>query len=297
MSTCARSWRTPERRRLAPLSLLAAGLAFAVLAVPATGGNRNPTQCAGTAQIGTAAAAGCFHRDPRLGPKGLPEAPDPIGRMTRGYRRFGKLSRAAFLKRYWSGPSSSGHWRYPGRDGFAGPATLVQVVPGMLVDRFGRASGGTFLAPAGTAFAMRSIPPSNLDTYPDKVAYNYHVYRVAALFTVEAGAIAPWFAQRGGGVQFKTCFGALPCSGPDEVDVSYLIAHNDLEEVSPLQRRQAAFCSSWRTCAAPGRVRHASSATMSAMPATMLPKTSKVASRPRWLTTTPASTAGMEADA
>ncbi len=176
-------------RKPAPATIIVLLLA-AVLVLPATGSNRKPTQCNGTAKIGSDVASGCFHRDPRLGPKRLPKATDPVGTMT-------------------------------------------QVVPGMLVVRFGRATGGTFLAPAGTSFAMRSIPPSNLDTYPDNVLYNYHVYRVTALFTVQAGAIAPWFGQGGGGVQFKTCFADVPCSGPNEVDVSFLIAHRDLVEVSP----------------------------------------------------------------
>lgn len=204
----------------------------AILALPATGANSKPTQCNGTAKIGSAAARGCLHRDWRLGPKVLPKPPNPIGKLIRGYRRFGTLSRAAFLKRYWNGPAGSGGWRYPKNDGFAGPAVLVQIVPGMLIDRFG-SPRGTFLDPAGTPFAMRSIPPSNLDTYPGQAAYNYHVYKVTGTFTVKAGAIAPWFGQRGGGVQLVTCFDNVPCSGPNAVNVSYLIAHHDLVEVSP----------------------------------------------------------------
>ncbi len=46
-----------------------------------------------------------------------------------------------------------------------------------------------------------------------------------------------------------------------------------------------------------GRVRQASAAMTSAMPATMLPKISKVVSSPRWVTTTPAMTAGTESEA
>src|SRR5215204_1665117 len=73
---------------------------------------------------------------------------------------------------------------------------------------------------------MRAIPPGSLDTYPDKVAYNYHLYRVTTPFTVQAGATASWFGQRGGGVQFKT----------NEVDVAYLLAHDNVEEVTPSRR-------------------------------------------------------------
>jgi hypothetical protein len=203
-----------------------------VFALPAAAASRKPTQCDGSAPIGTAAAKGCLRRDWRLGPKRLPKPPDPIGRLTRGYHRFGKLTRAGFLRRFWNGSPKSGGWRYPANSGFAGPAFLVQIAPGTLVDRFG-SPYGTFLSPAGTPYAMRAIPPSNLDTYPGGAAYNYHVYRVTAVFTVQAGAIARWFGQRGGGVQFVTCYGDVPCSGPNAVNVNYLLAHGDLVELTP----------------------------------------------------------------
>jgi hypothetical protein len=210
-------------------------LAFVgVLALPAAGATAKPTQCNGTATIGSAAAKGCFRRDPRLGPKTLPKPPSTIGTLTRGYRRFGRLTRTTFLRRFWKGSPKSGSWRYPTGNGFAGPTFLTQIATGTLVDRFG-SPFGTFLSPAGTPYAMRAIPPSNLDTYPAGAAYNYHVYRVATVFTVEAGAIAPWFGQRGGGVQFVTCYGDVPCGGPNAVNVNYLIAHGDLVEVAPAQ--------------------------------------------------------------
>jgi Tuberculosis necrotizing toxin len=214
------------------LALAAGALVPAVAAASATAGNRPPTQCNGVSDIGSRDAAGCFHRDRRLGPKVLPGLKDPVGKLSRRYRRFGKFTRAAFLRRFWSGPPAAGRWRYPRRDGFAGPAFTIRLVAGTLIDRFGRAAGGQFLAPAGTSFAMRAVPPSSLDTYPDKVAYNYHLYRVTTSFVVQAGGTAPWFGQRGGGVQFKTCFDQIPCNGANAVDVAYLLAHNSLEEVN-----------------------------------------------------------------
>ena len=51
------------------------------------------------------------------------------------------------------------------------------------------------------------------------------------------------------------------------------------------------------TAGADGRVRHASAATISATPATTLPKISKVALRPRGVVSTPAMIAGTEIDA
>jgi hypothetical protein len=207
---------------LAAGSVLVAGASSA--AVP------QPTQCNGTAKIGSAAARGCLRHDWRLGPRILPWTTGTVGKLVGRYRRFGSLGRAGFLKRYWQGSASKGSWRYPKRNGFAGPTVQVQLAAGTLVDRFG-SPFGTFLAPAGTSYGMRSIPPSNLDTYPGQAAYNYHVYRVTGTFTVLAGAVAPWFGQRGGGVQFQTCFGAIPCTGA-AVNVNYLIAHDDLVEVS-----------------------------------------------------------------
>ena len=53
---------------------------------------------------------------------------------------------------------------------------------GLLVDRFG-SEHGMFLAPAGSPYSRRSLPPPNLgapgteSTHP----YNYHVYRVRSL--------------------------------------------------------------------------------------------------------------------
>jgi hypothetical protein len=207
-------------RRSAPFALCGAAL---VVVLAASAAADKAAQCNGLADIGSRAAAGCFHRDHRLGPKVLPGRTGAVGKLTRGYRRFGKLSRAGFLRRFWSGPPGTGHWLYPPRDGFAGPAVTIRLVAGTLIDRFGRAAGGQFLAPTGTSFAMRAIPPGSLDTYPDNVAYNYHLYRVLDSFTVQAGAIARWFGQRGGGVQFKTM----------DVDVAYLLAHDEVEEVTP----------------------------------------------------------------
>ena len=218
-----------RRRSWMPAAL---ALVAAVLALPAMGATRAPTQCNATARIGTAGARGCFDRDWRLGPRILPGITSTVGKLVRRYRRFGSLGRIAYLKKYWQGSGTKGSWRYPKRNGFAGPAVQVQLAAGTMVDRFG-SPFGTFLAPAGTSYAMRSIPPSNLDTYPGQAAYNYHVYRVTGTFTVLAGAVAPWFGQRGGGVQFETCFNALPCSGSTAVNVNYLVAQGDLHEVTP----------------------------------------------------------------
>ncbi|MEV6261156.1 TNT domain-containing protein [Streptomyces sp. NPDC051784] len=148
--------------------------------------------------------------DWRLGPRVLPTS-GAIGRMLKGYDRTGPTSAYWFLGCYWQTNPVSGEsgWWYPDNDGFvldrAGnpvKKTLTLRV-GQLVDLFG-SGRGNFLAPAGTPYAKRAIPPSNLVRYTDDYPYSYHLYRVEEAFTVEAGRIRPWFGQPGLGIQYKT---------------------------------------------------------------------------------------------
>ncbi|QMU78290.1 TNT domain-containing protein [Streptacidiphilus sp. PB12-B1b] len=74
---------------------------------------------------------------------------------------------------------------------------------GQLVDLFG-SGRGNFLAPAGTPYAKRAIPPSNLEAHDAAYPVSYHLHRVITPFTVEAGPIRPWFGQPGLGLQYMT---------------------------------------------------------------------------------------------
>jgi hypothetical protein len=59
------------------------------------------------------------------------------------------------------------------------------------------------MSPEEAPFAQHSLPPSSLNaTQGDTCPYNYHVYIVLRPIVVEAGPIAPWFAQPGYGLQF-----------------------------------------------------------------------------------------------
>ena len=205
--------------------------------------------------------------DPRLGPEQLPTT-DPEGpvqtavaKITAGYRRFGDLTEAAFLKMFWYWhyplpvfvPTSG--WKYPDYGGFVvsdgkPDYTQVELKKGYLVDRFG-SPGGTYLSPAGTPYAERALPPSNLDyssppTRPpssEQRDYNYHEYKVAEPFKVDAGKIAAWFGQKGGGMQYTTCAHAVTISGVDCTDtvkgkevtlnVKYLLEKGYLTAVLP----------------------------------------------------------------
>lgn len=151
-----------------------------------------------------------FLADWRLGPRDLPQQ-GQIGAMLRGYHRAGRTSPYWFLGCYWQTDPQTGTsgWWYPEKNGFVldrdgnpveKPLTL-QV--GRLVDLFG-SGRGNFLAPAGTPYAKRAIPPSNLDEYTTAYPSSYHLYRVTAPITVEAGPIRPWFGQPGLGEQYMT---------------------------------------------------------------------------------------------
>ena len=95
--------------------------------------------------------------------------------------------------------------------------------PGTLVDRFGGVSGN-FVAPAGSPYDQRALPPANLNWAAgngSQVPYNYHVYEVQKPVVVVGGPVAPWFEQPGLGMQFQ-----LP------VSIESLLKDGVLEEVA-----------------------------------------------------------------
>jgi hypothetical protein len=76
-------------------------------------------------------------------------------------------------------------------EGQGGAATLLK---GQILSRYGDDTG-SFLAPFGTPFEQLSLPPGK-DSLP------LNSYEVLMPFDVSAGAIAPWYGQPGGGLQF-----------------------------------------------------------------------------------------------
>lgn len=163
----------------------------------------------GTNSAPTTAYERYYLDDWRLGPKYLPQS-GAIGAMLRGYQRTDHTSAYWFLGCYWQTDPTTGKsgWWYPDHQGFVlengkPVERTVTLRKGQLVDLFG--SGlGNFLAPAGTPYAKRALPPSNLDTYVSRYPFSYHLYRVDQPFTVEAGPIRPWFGQPGLGLQYVT---------------------------------------------------------------------------------------------
>ena len=89
---------------------------------------------------------------------------------------------------------------------------------------------GSFLGPAGLPYSTRSIPPQNLGGSPAS-GCNYHDCRVDKAFTVDAGPIAPWFDQPGGGTQFQL-IGRLVPDAPVPPNLLWLLDNGYLTPVS-----------------------------------------------------------------
>ena len=184
--------------------------------------------------------AGPYVKDhPELGPAGLPRT-GYFGSLVRGYARYGGLSPAKFSFRYWDETANPAYWRYPPDLGFAhsggwsngrvlrARATLPE---GAFIDRFG-SPYGTFLAPAGSAFGNRALPPDSLNTRSNDPSHlcNYHLYRVSRTFDVDAGPAAPAFQQRGGGRQYLLTSAYVP-GAPATLNVLWLVDHGYLSVV------------------------------------------------------------------
>ncbi|MGV9271189.1 TNT domain-containing protein [Kitasatospora sp. NPDC003701] len=134
---------------------------------------------------------------PELGPVVLPA--DPVLKpLLVDYDRLGGVTPARFLDWYrdWRG------WLYPDHNGFVDNGgnldmTEVDLTAGKKLDRFGGNERGRFLAPGGTPFAQRALPPDSLNGGEA----NYHCFEVQRSFKVQQGHIAGAFSQPGYGLQ------------------------------------------------------------------------------------------------
>ncbi|TWP44756.1 DUF4237 domain-containing protein [Lentzea tibetensis] len=178
--------------------------------------------------------SGTHQGDARFGPDHLPRPwQQPVGPILAGYHRFGGLSPQKFLEKYWDATANS--WKYPPQDGFRlGPDNqpikwVSELRVGRKLDRFG-SEFGAFLAPAGSPYSSRAIPPQSLNTFDPAYRCNYHAYRVTKSFKVWEGPIAPWFQQPGNGVQEKLDRALVP--GDGALNVGWLITNGYLARVS-----------------------------------------------------------------
>jgi hypothetical protein len=157
---------------------------------------------------------------------------DPVGPLLVDYKRFGGLTEQEFLDQYTNAAQKA--YMYPPAGGFViapdgRPVKAAQtLLPGYRLDRFGF-PGGTYLAPLGTPFGSRSLPPANLSTPETAPLANYHVYCVLKAFTVDSGPTAPWFGQPGMGTQFKLEQRHLTEAG-SQLSITWLVENGYLVE-------------------------------------------------------------------
>ena len=159
-----------------------------------------------------------------------------------GYDRFGGMTEADWTNTYL--PGGQLQWPSPDKypDGFAPKSdgtpdkAKMELRPGTQLDRFGFA-GGRFLAPVGTPFKRRALPPGNLDTPEGTPLSNYHEYCVVKGFYVDAGPIEPWFGETDGGTQYVLNADYFGDISPD-LSVTWLLdpsnaGHKYLIEIAP----------------------------------------------------------------
>jgi Tuberculosis necrotizing toxin len=210
-----------------------AGAATAVLASVAsiTAATAATAQVPTAVRTATAVRTGCsasyLDSDYRLGPATTPNR-GAVALELAGYRRFDGMTRQRFIARYWD--ASTGSWKYPPDNGFlliyGKPVEFrLTLEPGESLDRYGSLYG-SFLAPAGSLYSARSIPPSNLDDSPGFTC-NYHAYRILKAFKVEAGPVAPAFGQPGLGLQYQLLSALLP-GHPSTANIFWLVDHGYL---------------------------------------------------------------------
>lgn len=217
------------RRILAALVLAAAGLLGSVVPAAATTSATSATpsdQC----------SAAYYDNDARLGPLDLPST-GKVGFELIGYRRTGGMNSADFLAKYYDpiANGGAGGWIYPPKNGYVllPDGTPIEwhqaLLPGQDIDRFG-SEYGSFLAPEFLPYAARAIPPQSLDSNPPSIC-NYHDYRVLKPFQVDAGPIAPWFAQPGGGLQYQLDATLIP-GAPAQINVMWLVNNGYLARIN-----------------------------------------------------------------
>ncbi|SDQ86567.1 glycohydrolase toxin TNT-related protein [Actinopolyspora saharensis] len=127
-------------------------------------------------------------------PEELLEGYDPLGTDP-------GLSEYEWELRYCPRATSDtgGHYDWPARHGY--PDNVVEegepvvLEPGTVLDRLGE-EHGRVLAPAGTSFAARALPP-------EFRLRSYRRYRVTRALPVWRGLSVSWFEQPGGGVRYR----------------------------------------------------------------------------------------------
>ncbi|MFJ4657935.1 TNT domain-containing protein [Nocardia sp. NPDC088792] len=113
-----------------------------------------------------------------------------------------KLTEAEFAAKY----GTKGSWRYPsegtGEYAVAGTIRIVDLPPGTRVDRYGYPGGG-WLAPEGTPYAQRALPPDTLHNKKPLLGYETTGNPLPSGWRIEQSDVAPWFGEPGRGIQYR----------------------------------------------------------------------------------------------
>jgi hypothetical protein len=117
-----------------------------------------------------------------------------IAREASNYQEFAKIDIRIYAENNnWVDKAGNSIW--PPNRGLDGEAVIKILKPGTRIDRYGF-EGGTFVSPEGIPYPNRSLAPGT-----EKKPYN--VYEVIKPIEVQAGKIAPWFGEPGGGIQYE----------------------------------------------------------------------------------------------
>jgi len=205
-------------------------LALAVLAALLPVWGTTQGQAAATR---TTCSAADYHKDPRLGPKRVPNA-GPLATVLKGWDRLAHMSAKKYLATYYDATAKS--WRYPPQGGYQltpeGVPVKMQLTlfAGQRIDRFGSEFGG-YLSPEGTPYYARAIPPQSLDNATTPATCNYSRYKVLKDIPVYSGPIAAGLGQPGFGLQYVLDAAIFPGS-PANFNVGYLVTNGYLERVT-----------------------------------------------------------------
>ncbi len=98
----------------------------------------------------------------------------------------------------------TGQIYYPGTngdkniDGFInGEYEIEKLSVGKIIDRYGDNGTGQYFSPDGSSFESRALPPFMKEK-------KYERYKVLREFEVKSGKVAPWFGEKGNGIQLYT---------------------------------------------------------------------------------------------
>ena len=117
-----------------------------------------------------------------------------IAREASNYQEFAKIDTRIYAENNnWV--DKAGNIIWPPNRGLDGDAVIETLKPGTRIDRYGF-EGGTFVSPEGIPYPSRALAPGT-ENKP------YNVYEVIKPIEVQAGKIAPWFGEPGGGIQYE----------------------------------------------------------------------------------------------